>query len=141
MKKLIIPLLLSLSLSLAQESVNRYFLVERVFLMPFVLKYSEELGIDDSQMRRIKEFIRKNEKEVRRNEKILDYLSRKAKLMMLEGRDEKEIRDVLADIATIKLEMSLMNARCIRFLRRTLTPEQFEKLKDIILVRTFELQQ
>ena len=141
MKKIILALMLLGSLSLAQEGIGRYYLVERVFLMPFVFKYADELGLDSEQMKKIKEFVKKNEKEVERNRKILEYLNRKAKLMILDGSEEKEIREVLADIASVKMEMSLLNAKSVRFLRRTLTPEQFQRLKDIVVVRLFELQQ
>lgn len=141
MKKIILALMLLGSLSLAQEGIGRYYLVERVFLMPFVFKYADELGLDSEQMKKIKEFVKKNEKEVERNRKILEYLNRKAKLMILDGSEEKEIREVLADIASVKMEMSLLNAKSVRFLKRTLTPEQFQKLKDIVVVRLFELQQ
>ncbi|WP_457600096.1 hypothetical protein [Hydrogenivirga sp.] len=141
MRKLILILTLLVGLSFAQESLSRYYLVERVFLMPFVFKYADELGIDGEQMSKIKEFVKKNEREIERNRKILEYLNRKAKLMILEGGDEKELRDVLSDIASVKMEMSLLNAKSVRFLRETLTPEQFEKLKDIVVVRLFELQQ
>ncbi|EDP76030.1 hypothetical protein [Hydrogenivirga sp. 128-5-R1-1] len=141
MKKIILALMLLGSLSLAQEGIGRYYLVERVFLMPFVFKYADELGLDSEQMKKIKEFVKKNEKEVERNRKILEYLNRKAKLMILDGSEEKEIREVLADIASVKMEMSLLNAKSVRFLKSTLTPEQFQRLKDIVVVRLFELQQ
>jgi len=134
-------LLTSLCLFAEDISYNRYFLVERVFLLPFVFKYADDLGIDSKQMEDIKEFVKENEREIERNKKILDYLMRKAKMMMLEGAEEKEIREVLSDIASVKLEMSMLNAKTVRFLKKTLTPEQFEKLKDIIVVRLFELQQ
>ncbi len=141
MKRIILMLMLLGSLSLAQEGIGRYYLVERVFLMPFVFKYADELGLDGEQMKKIKEFVKTNEKEVERNRKILEYLNRKAKLMILDGSEEKEIREVLADIASVKMEMSLLNAKSVRFLKSTLTPEQFQRLKDIVVVRLFELQQ
>ena len=138
---LILLLVLAL-ISLGEDlSYNRYFLVDRVFLMPFVLKYSEDLGIDGKQLESIKEFIKENEREIERNRLILKYLERKAKLMILEGSDEKELREVLSDIASVKMEMSLLNARSVRFLRKTLTPEQFEKLKNLVVIKLFELQQ
>jgi len=141
MKKIILVLMLVGGLSVAQEGIGRYYLVERVFLMPFVFKYADELGLDEKQMEKIKGFVKKNEKEIERNRKILEYLNRKVKLMILDGNEEKEIREVLADIASVKMEMSLLNARSVRFLRETLTPEQFQRLKDIVVVRLFELQQ
>ena len=135
-------LILLFGLSMAGEDVhyNRYFLVDRVFLMPFVIEYSEDLGIDETQMRRIREFIRENEREMRRSIEILKYLDRKAKLMILNGEDERRLRDVLSDIAYVKTELTLMNARCVRFLKEVLTPEQFRKLKDIVALKLFELQ-
>ncbi len=141
MKRIILALALFAGLSLGQEGLGRYYLVDRVFLMPFVFKYADELGIDSKQMEKIKNFVRDNEREIERNKKILEYLNRKAKLMILEGSEEKELKEVLSDIASVKMEMSLLNARSVRFLRDTLTPEQFEKLKDIVVVRLFELQQ
>ncbi len=120
---------------------NRYFLIDRIFLMPFVIKYSEDLGIDEEQMRKIKEFIKKNEKEVRRNIRILEYLDRKAKLMILNGEDEEKLKEVLSDIAYVKTELTLMNARSVRFLKEVLTPDQFEKLKDLVALKIFEYQQ
>ena len=142
MRKIVVILLSLFVLTWGEDiSYNRYFLVDRVFLLPFVLKYSEDLGIDGEQLKSIKEFIKKNEKEIERNRLILRYLERRAKLMILEGRNEKEIREVLADIASVKMEMSLLNARSIRFLKKTLTPEQFEKLKDLVVIKLFELQQ
>ncbi|RLJ70949.1 hypothetical protein BCF55_1238 [Hydrogenivirga caldilitoris] len=141
MKRVVLSLMLLIGVSFSQEGLSKYYLVERVFLMPFVFKYADEIGLDNSQMEKIKNFVKENEKETERNTKILEYLNRKAKLMILEGSDEKELREVLADIASVKMEMSLLNARSVRFLRETLTPEQFEKLKNIIVVRLFELQQ
>ncbi len=142
MKKIVALITILLSAVWGEDlSYNRYFLVDRVFLMPFVLKYSDDLGISDEQMKSIKEFIKRNEKEVERNKLILKYLEMKAKLMILEGRDEKELREVLTDIASVKMEMSLLNARSVRFLKSTLTPEQFDKLKNIIVIKLFELQQ
>ncbi|MDQ7038599.1 MAG: hypothetical protein Q9N26_05315 [Aquificota bacterium] len=120
---------------------NRYFLIDRIFLMPFVLKYSEDLGIDEDQMKMIKEFIRENEKEVMRNIRILEYLDRKAKLMILNGEDEDKLKEVLSDIAYVKTELTLLNARSVRFLRSVLTPDQFEKLKDLVALKIFEYQQ
>ena len=135
-------LLLTIILTSLGEDLdyNRYFLVDRVFLMPFVLKYSDDLGMDERQLESIKEFIKENEKEIERNRLILKYLERKAKLMILEGSDEKELREVLSDIASVKMEMSLLNAKSVRFLKKILTPEQFEKLKDLIVIKLFELQ-
>lgn len=139
-RRFLLLLLLSLPLLAEDISYNRYFLVERVFLLPFVFKYADDLGIDDKQMESIKEFVKENEREIERNKKILDYLMRKAKMMMLEGAEEKEIKEVLSDIALVKMEMSMINAKTVSFLKNTLTPEQFEKLKNIIVVRLFELQ-
>ncbi len=142
MKKVLILIHALLFFAWSEDlSYNRYFLVDRIFLIPFVLKYSEDLGISEEQLKSIKEFVKKNEREIERNRLILRYLERKAKIMILEGRDEKEIREVLTDIASVKMEMSLLNARSVRFLKEVLTPEQFGKLKDIIVIRLFELQQ
>ncbi len=142
MKRIVLSILLIFCFSIAEEvSYNRYFLVDRIFLIPFVFKYADDLGIDKEQMKKIKEFVKKNEKEIERDRKILDYLHKKAKLMILEGKDEKEIREVLADIATLKIELSLLNARYVKFLKEILTPEQFDKLKNIIVIKLFELQQ
>jgi len=140
MRRLILALLITVGVSLSQEGMSKYYLVERVFLMPFVFKYADELGIDESQISKIKEFVKSNEREVERNKKILEYLNRKAKLMILEGREEKEVKEVLSDIASVKMEMSLSNAKSVRFLKSTLTPDQFERLKNIVVVRLFELQ-
>ncbi len=135
---LVFPVLV---LATEEEFSNRYFLVDRIFLMPFVIKYSEDLGIDEGQMRRIKEFIRKNEREVQRNIRILRYLDMKAKLMILNGEDEEKIRDVLSDIAYVKTELTLLNARSVRFLKEVLTPDQFQRLKDLVALKIFEYQQ
>lgn len=140
MRRLILALLITVGVSRSQEGMSKYYLVERVFLMPFVFKYADELGIDESQISKIKEFVKSNEREVERNKKILEYLNRKAKLMILEGREEKEVKEVLSDIASVKMEMSLSNAKSVRFLKSTLTPDQFERLKNIVVVRLFELQ-
>lgn len=142
MKYFAVALVAVLGISFSEDiTYNRFFLVDRVFLMPFVLKYSDELGLDSEQLERIKGFVKENEKEIRRNVKILRYLEKKAKLMILNAEKEREVREVLADIASVKLEMSLLNAKSVKFLKETLTPEQFSKLKDIALVRFLELQQ
>ncbi len=92
MRRLLGLTLILFTCVLSQDvSYNRYFLVDRVFLMPFVLKYEEE----------------------------------------------KKVREVLADV---KVEMSMLNAKEVRFLKGVLTPEQFKRLKDIALVRLLELQ-
>ena len=120
---------------------NKYFLVDRIFLMPFVIKYSDDLGIDKVQMEKIKRFIKENEREVQRNIRILEYLDRKAKMMILNGEDEKKLKEVLSDIAYVKTELTLMNARSVRFLKNVLTPDQFQKLKDLVALKIFEYQQ
>ncbi len=120
---------------------NKYFLVDRIFLMPFVIKYSDDLGIDKVQMEKIKRFIKENEREVQRNIRILEYLDRKAKMMILNGEDEKKLKEVLSDIAYVKTELTLMNARSVRFLKSVLTPDQFQKLKDLVALKIFEYQQ
>ncbi len=140
MRGAFILLAFSTLLFAGDDAYNKYFLIDRVFLMPFVVKYSEDLGLDEDQMRMIKEFIRENEKEIRRNIKILEYLDRKAKLMILNGEDEEKLKDVLDDIAYVKKELTLMNARSVRFLKTVLTPEQFQKLKDIVALKLFEYQ-
>ncbi len=140
MKKLIISLAVVLGLAFAEEGYNRYFLVERVFLIPFALKHADELELDKEQVRRIKEFVKKNESQIERNRKILNYLSRRAKLMILRGEEERKLREVLADIASVKMEMSMLNAKSVRFLRKTLSEDQFEKLKNIVVIRLFEIQ-
>lgn len=124
----------------AEEGYNKYFLVDRVFLVPFALKHADELELDKEQIKRIKEFVKKNESQIERNRKILKYLSRRAKVMILEGVEEKRLREVLADIASVKMEMSLLNAKSVRFLRKTLSEDQFEKLKNIVIIRLFEIQ-
>ena len=124
----------------AEEGYNKYFLVERVFLVPFALKHADELELDKEQIRRIKEFVKKNESKIERNRKILKYLSHRAKVMILEGVEERRLREVLADIASVKIEMSLLNAKSVRFLRKTLSEDQFNKLKDIVVIRLFEIQ-
>ncbi len=92
MRRLLGLTLILFTCVLSQDvSYNRYFLVDRVFLMPFVLKYEEE----------------------------------------------KKVREVLA---SVKVEMSMLNAKEVRFLKGVLTPEQFKRLKDIALVRLLELQ-
>ncbi len=141
-KKLLILILALVYLSPAEDlSYNRFFLVDRIFLMPFVFKYADDLGLDEEQMERIKAFVRENEKEVERNIKILRYMEKKAKLMILNGEDTKELREVLTDISMVKMELSLLNAKSVRFLRDVLTPEQFGKLRDIVAIRLFEFQQ
>ncbi len=140
MRKITLILIAFFGLGFSGDSINRYFLVERVFLMPFVIRYSQEIGLSQDQIDRIRSFIREHEAEIDRKRKLIEALSRYAKLMMLEGREEREIRELLGDIALLKLEMSLMNARCISFLRETLTQEQFDKLKSIVTVRFFEIQ-
>ncbi len=137
MGRFIALILLIFSLVSAQD-YNRYFLVERIFITPFLLKYAHDLGVDEEQIAKIKEFAKETEKEMERNKKILNYLMKKAKLMMLTGGDEKELKEVLSDIAYVKLQMSLLNAKEVKFIREVLTEDQFRRLKDIIVVRFFD---
>jgi AcrR family transcriptional regulator len=78
------------------------------------------------------------EREVREKARLVRYLEIQVKRLMLEGGREDKVRELLTDIMFLKRELSMKNARCLRFLKRTLTPEQFEKLKDIALVRLLE---
>lgn len=137
MGRLVALMLLIFSLVSAQD-YNRYFLVERIFITPFLLKYAHDLGVDEEQIAKIKEFAKETEKEMERNKKILNYLMKKAKLMMLSGGDEKELKEILSDIAYVKLQMSLLNAKEVKFIREVLTEDQFRRLKDIIVVRFFD---
>jgi hypothetical protein len=117
------------------------FLVERIYLMPFVFKYADQLGVEEDQLNKLKRFVKDHEREVSQNIQLLNYLDRKAKMMILNGSEEKELRQVLADIAYLKTELTLMNAKSVRVIKEILTPEQFEKLKDIMIVRLFEISQ
>jgi len=142
MKKVLILTLLLFALCAGEElSYNRFFLVDRIFLMPFVFKYADDLGLDSSQMEKIKSFTRENEKEIQRNIKILKYLEKKAKLMILNGENNEKLREILSDISAVKTELTLLNARSVSFLKEVLTPEQFQKLRDIVIIRLFEFQQ
>ncbi len=142
MRKTAVLLSLLASLSFGEDlSYNRFFLVDRIFLMPFVFKYADDLGVDEEQMERIKAFVKENEREIERNIKILRYMEKKAKLMILNGEDNDKLRELLTDISTVKRELSLLNAKSVRFLKEVLTPEQFDRLRNIALVRLFEFQQ
>ena len=145
MKKLLLSFglaLLTASASVAQDQTySGKFLVERVYLMPFVFKYAAQLGLDKQQIHTLKEFVKEHEKKVSQNVQLIEYLDRKAKILILNGGKEEELRQVLSDIAYLKTELSLMNAESVRFIKKTLTKDQFEKLKDIIVVRLFELSQ
>ena len=145
MKKLLLSFglaFLTASASVAQDpAYSGKFLVERVYLMPFVFKYAAQLGLDQQQINTLKEFVKEHEKKVSQNVQLIEYLDRKAKILILNGGKEEELRQVLSDIAYLKTELSLMNAESVRFIKKTLTKDQFEKLKDIIVVRLFELSQ
>ena len=139
---LLIALFLSLGTANAEEtSYCGEFLVERIYLMPFVFKYADAIGLDEEQKEKLKEFIKENEKEIKKNRELLRYLSRKAKLMIIEGAKEESLKEVLGDVAYIKTELSLMNAKSIRFIKSVLTEDQFRRLKDIVVVRLFEISQ
>ena len=135
MRRFFFALMLSLGFSLGSEA----FLVERIFLSPFVLEHAEILGLTLEQKEKIENFVAKTEPGIQERVKLVEFLSRRAKLLMIEGRDEKEIKEILTDIALLKLRLSLENAREIRFLKETLSKEQFEKLKDLLTVRLFEI--
>jgi len=145
MKRLTLAIGLTLSLILPLSSQeHRYsgkFLVERVYLMPFVFKYADQLGLDDEQLNKLREYVKDHERKVSHNVQLIEYLDRKAKILILNGGKEEELRQVLSDIAYLKTELSLMNAESVRFIKKTLTEDQFKKLKDIIVVRLFELSQ
>jgi len=138
----VLLLLTFILISFGEElQYNRYFLVDRIFLMPFLLKYSQEIGVREDQLESIKEFVKENEREVEKRMLMLSNMERRAKLMILEGSDEQELKKVLSDIASLKMELSLINARSVRFLKGVLTPQQFERLKNLIVIKLFELQQ
>ena len=109
--------------------------------MPFVFKYADTIGLDEEQKEKLKEFVRENEKEIKKNRELLKYLSRKAKLMIIQGAKEERLKEVLGDVAYIKTELSLMNAKSVRFIKSVLTEDQFNRLKDIIAIRLFEISQ
>lgn len=144
MKKILIALCLTASITTAFADESSYcgeFLVERIYLMPFVFKYADAIGLDEEQKEKLKEFVRKNEKEIKKNRDLLKYLNKKAKMMIIEGAKEEELKEVLGDIAYIKTELSLMNARSVRYIKTILTEDQFNRLKDIIVIRLFEIAQ
>ncbi|GEM_PF-3578288 len=144
MKKVVLIttlILLSTAQALSQDTHSNKFLVERIYLMPFVFKYADQLGIEEDQLRKLKRFVKDHEREVEQNIKLLSFLDRRAKMMILNGSSEEDLRRVLADIAYLKTELSLMNARSIRYIKKVLTDEQFNKLKEIIVVRLFEIGQ
>ena len=137
-KRLFIPLVLLLGISFGVDTYKNAFLVDRLFLMPFAIEYSSLLGLSEKQEKEIKEYALKHEKEVKEKARLVRYLEIEVKRLMLEGEDEQEIKELLTDMMLLKRELSLKNAECIRFLRKTLSKEQFELLKSIALVRLLE---
>ena len=137
-----IAFLLSSGIAIGEETpFCGEFLVERIYLMPFVFKYADTIGLDEEQKEKLKEFVRENEKEIKKNRELLKYLSRKAKLMIIQGAKEERLKEVLGDVTYIKTELSLMNAKSVRFIKSVLTEDQFNRLKDIIAIRLFEISQ
>ncbi len=138
MLKAILILLGSIVLGYGGEIYKNAFLVDRVLLLPFAIEYASLLELSGEQEKAIKEYALKHEGEVREKARLVRYLEVQVKRLMLEGESEEKVKEMLTDIMFLKRELSLKNAECLRFLKRTLTPQQFERLKDIALVRLLE---
>ncbi len=138
LRKIALLTLTVLSFSFSYELYKGAFLVDRVLLLPFVLEYSSVLGLSPQQERKIKDYALRHEREIEKRAKLVRYLEIEAKRRMLEGAAPEEIKELLTDVMLLKRELSLKNAECLRFLKKTLTQEQFRMLKDIALIRLLE---
>ena len=135
MRKLLIGLLtfgvFTLPVGAQRLCETHYYIVEPVKLMPVLLKHYRELHLSPEQRLKIKEKIRFfKEKFVRLNREI-DFLSEKVREDMLRSDDRILVEGELRVLANLKVEKSLYNYLCIRFLKEILSEEQFKKLLEL----------
>lgn len=121
----------SLSLSAQRLCETHYYIVEPVKLMPVLLKHYKELGLSPEQRLKIKEEIRFLKEKILPLNRAIDKLSKKVREDMLHSDNRLLVEGELRILANLKVEKSLYNYKCIRFLKETLTEEQFKKLLEL----------
>ncbi|RTZ69164.1 MAG: hypothetical protein DSZ30_03025 [Aquificaceae bacterium] len=135
MRKFLLGLLtlgvFSLSLSAQRLCETHYYIVEPVKLMPVLLKHYKELGLSPEQRLKIKEEIRFLKEKILPLNRAIDKLSKKVREDMLHSDNRLLVEGELRILANLKVEKSLYNYKCIRFLKETLTEEQFKKLLEL----------
>ncbi|RTZ61039.1 MAG: hypothetical protein DSZ31_00940 [Gammaproteobacteria bacterium] len=110
---------------------THYYIVEPVKLMPVLLKHYKELGLSPEQRLKIKEEIRFLKEKILPLNRAIDKLSKKVREDMLHSDNRLLVEGELRILANLKVEKSLYNYKCIRFLKETLTEEQFKKLLEL----------
>jgi len=111
---------------------THYYIVEPVKLMPYLIRYKEELKLTKEQRERIKNLIREIKAKVIPLDRQIDELSEEVRKLFLENNDFYYVRAKLKRLAMLKVRRSLYNYICIRNLKKILTEEQFNKLLNLV---------
>jgi Spy/CpxP family protein refolding chaperone len=110
---------------------THYYLVEPVKLMPYLIKYKDQLNLTEEQKEKIKKLIRGLKKKITLLDKLIDEQSEKVRKIFLENTHLYSVRAELKRLAMLKVKRSLYNYICIQNLKKILTEEQFKKLLQL----------
>jgi Spy/CpxP family protein refolding chaperone len=110
---------------------THYYLVEPVKLMPYLIKYKDQLNLTKEQKAKIKQLIRELKERVIPLDRQIDEYSEKVRRMFVENPNFYSVRAELKRLAMLKVKRSLYNYICIQNLKKILTEEQFKKLLQL----------
>jgi len=134
MKKFLVFLILLGTLGFTnpvKRCATHYYIVEPVKLMPYLIRYKNELKLTKEQKERIKKLIREIKERVIPLDRRIDALSEEVRKLFLESNDFYYVRAKLKRLAMLKVQRSLYNYFCIQNLKKILTEDQFKKLLQL----------
>jgi Spy/CpxP family protein refolding chaperone len=114
---------------------THYYLVEPIKLMPTLLKHQDSLGLSEEQKNKIKKLIREIKPRAVALDLRIDRLSKELRADMLSSDNDFLIKEEMEALAALKAERSMLNYRCVKSLKKILTPQQFKKLLELAGLR------
>lgn len=118
----------ALSLGFSQGCPTRFYVVEPVKLMPYLIRHHTQLHLTEEQKIQIKELIREIKAKVIPLDRKIEELSSRVRRDMIKVEDPIVVEGELRVLANLKVRRSMYNYKCIHTLKRILTEEQFKKL-------------
>lgn len=136
LKKVALSLLVALSLNANANEIAKnenfpgdYFMVHKN--MPHFMKVfrkfgdNKALGLSDEQKNRLQALQEKVVTTVSQTAtKIKDLELELQKAVVVEGKDSKQMKELVERIATLRMQLTMVHIECIHSSKQILTPEQ-----------------
>ncbi len=108
--------------------MDRYFLVQRINLLPVLREHASEIGITLEQLEEIRGFYEEFHPEMVKRAKEIEKMERELKELVIGNGSPKRIKELVINIAKLKAELTVYNIKLVKVIKDALTEEQFKKL-------------